>query len=142
MGESGYMDRTGQVFGPDPLGRFAFRSIEDGRWTDVVTRKRNGRHLSDPEGEAQLRGVVVNVNSESADAAGAERLTNMTRPAGVEPWEYKIISATFGSSLESTLNSYGNAGWEVVSISAASGTWTVTGNKLFALLKRRGAAAP
>lgn len=58
-------------------------------------------------------------------------------PPGADAWEYKILSSTFGASLESTLNAVGLRGWEVVSISAASGTWTITGNKIFALLKRR-----
>jgi hypothetical protein len=55
-------------------------------------------------------------------------------------WEYKVVSATFGTKLEVELNAWGSDGWEVVSIAGMSGTVTVTGNKIFVVLKRRSLA--
>lgn len=52
-------------------------------------------------------------------------------------WEYKVISATFGAKIETELNAWGADGWEVISIAGMSGTVTVTGNKIFVVLKRR-----
>ncbi|MEZ5380813.1 MAG: DUF4177 domain-containing protein [Microthrixaceae bacterium] len=52
-------------------------------------------------------------------------------------WEYKVISATFGGSLEAELNTWGREGWEVISIAGMGGTATLTGNKLFVVLKKR-----
>ena len=60
---------------------------------------------------------------------------------GQQPlWEYKVISATFGGKLETELNAWGADGWEVVSIAGMGGTVTVTGNKIFVVLKRRSLA--
>lgn len=57
-------------------------------------------------------------------------------------WQYRVISATFGSALEAELNKWGTAGWEVVSIAGMNGTLTLTGNKLTALLKRERVGDP
>ena len=54
-------------------------------------------------------------------------------------WEYKVITATFGASLESDLNDWGSLGWEVVSMAGMNGTMTLTGNKIFVVLKRESA---
>jgi len=51
-----------------------------------------------------------------------------------------VISATFGGKLETELNAWGADGWEVVSIAGMGGTVTVTGNKIFVVLKRRSLA--
>ncbi|HMS48261.1 MAG TPA: DUF4177 domain-containing protein [Candidatus Microthrix sp.] len=55
-------------------------------------------------------------------------------------WEYKVISSTFGTSLEGELNVWGASGWEVISIAGMNGTVTITGNKMFVVLKRRSRA--
>jgi hypothetical protein len=54
----------------------------------------------------------------------------------VERWEYKVVKATFGADLERVLNQYGYDGWDVVSLAGMDGTFTTTGNKLFAVLRR------
>ena len=60
---------------------------------------------------------------------------------GQQPlWEYKVISSTFGTSLEGELNVWGASGWEVISIAGMNGTVTITGNKMFVVLKRRSRA--
>ena len=51
-------------------------------------------------------------------------------------WEYRIVKNMMASSLEAQLNQLGGDGWEVVSIAGLDGVLTLTGNKLFAVLKR------
>lgn len=47
----------------------------------------------------------------------------------------------FAGSLEETLNTLGDQGWEVVSIAGLDGAFSsITGNKLYAVLKRERAA--
>lgn len=51
-------------------------------------------------------------------------------------WEYRVVRNMMASSLESSLNELGRDGWEVVSITGMDGAFTLTGNKLFAVVKR------
>lgn len=51
-------------------------------------------------------------------------------------WEYQIVRNMLADNLEATLNRLGHEGWEVVSITGIDGAFTLTGNKLYAVLKR------
>ena len=77
------------------------------------------------------------------DASGQSPVHSQPETRSESPqtcWEYKVVSATFGTKLEVELNAWGSDGWEVVSIAGMSGTVTVTGNKIFVVLKRRSLA--
>lgn len=52
-------------------------------------------------------------------------------------WQYKVVKNLTANKLEETLNGYGRAGWELVSMTGLDGVMTLTGNKLYAVLKRR-----
>ena len=118
----------GRLFAPDPSGRHGYRMVSKGAWSPKVKDKRSGKTLEDPEGVALCTAIVPGTEQH------IEQLKQ--RPQGVPQWEQKIMKATFGDTLEADLNRVGQYGWEVVSMSATTGTWTVTGNKIFALLKR------
>ncbi len=51
-------------------------------------------------------------------------------------WQYRLVSTTFGSSLERELNDLGSEGWELVAMAGLGGTATLTGNKFTAIMKR------
>lgn len=51
-------------------------------------------------------------------------------------WEYKIVRNMLANNLEDSLNILGRGGWEVVSLAGVDGAFTLTGNKLYAVLKR------
>lgn len=51
-------------------------------------------------------------------------------------WEYKVEKATFGNDLEAKLNHWGLRGWEVITMAGLNGTMTLTGNKIFVVMKR------
>jgi hypothetical protein len=118
-------------FYPDPSGRHGYRGIVDDEWSELVIKgPMSLRARSDPEGQQLLRDAPVPIHDTGEDEP------DLVLPDGGTQWRYRVISATFGADLERTLNRYGAAGWEVVSISAASGFMTLTGNKIFALVKR------
>ena len=120
------------TFHPDPTSRHAYRAVVAGKWSSVVIKGPMAiRSRDDMDGEQMLRDEPV----PAADPREAPD-PDLILPAGASQWRYRIVSATFGADLERTLNRYGKAGWEVVSISAANGTLTLTGNKIFALMKR------
>lgn len=52
-------------------------------------------------------------------------------------WEYKIERATFSKDLEGRLNTWGARGWEVIAMTGISGAVTLTGNKIFVIMKRQ-----
>jgi hypothetical protein len=58
----------------------------------------------------------------------------------VEPpapyWEYKVIRTGFSNRLEYLLNQLGAERWELVSIAGMDAVINLTGNKLYAVLKR------
>jgi hypothetical protein len=56
-------------------------------------------------------------------------------------WEYKIVKNMLADSLEASLNRLGAEGWEVVSLAGIDSAWTLTGNKLYAVMKRPSFAA-
>ena len=96
-----------------------------------------------PQQQDPQEGPVGGQPSHGVAPAGASSWLPES-PGTVEPssinqmlWEYKVISATFGGKLETELNTWGAIGWEVVSIAGMGGTVTVTGNKIFVVLKRR-----
>lgn len=133
MSGDGFVDWRGRRFEPDPSGRHRYRMIYHGEWSEYVTASRRGKVDEDPDGLTACASAPVPGTSEHI--AESQKAAT-TIPDGGHPWEYKIVSATFGDKLERLLNKMGAAGWEVVSISAANGTMTLTGNKIFALMKR------
>jgi hypothetical protein len=80
--------------------------------------------------------ALAGASSDPPDYTGSGEQEVDDRPL----WEYKVISSTFGTSLEGELNVWGASGWEVISIAGMNGTVTITGNKMFVVLKRRSRA--
>lgn len=130
--QSGFSDMHGNRYEPDPSGRHRYRVVKDGEWTSTVKDQMSATATHDPDGVA----LCAIQAPKSPQHSSRAQLGSSELPPGVQRWEYKMLKATFGASLEQSLNKAGQYGWELVSISAASGTVTLTGNKIFALLKR------
>lgn len=59
------------------------------------------------------------------------------QPAAAGRWQYLVVRKWFGQTLEDELNRLGEEGWELVAITGIDGAVTsLTGNKLFAVMKR------
>ncbi len=108
----------------------------------------------DPDGEGLIVKLrcraesPVRVRVDEADLDDAFKSLAMLRvhaPDGADDsdenaelrWRYRVVKATFGDGFEDRLNEYGVLGWEIVSITAMDSTLTLTGNKLFAVLKQQ-----
>lgn len=135
----GFVRPGGDTYFPDPSGRYGLRAVKSGHWTGWVLKDRDSKKVeSDPKGERLLADTPAPHFEDLATRhlRAADRADDLRLAPGSTQWQYRIVSATFGGDLEQVLNRYGMAGWEVLSVSAANGTLTITGNKIFALLKR------
>lgn len=60
-----------------------------------------------------------------------------TKGSGTVRWQYKVIRNMTANRLEESLNQLGGQGWELVALAGLDGVVSLTGNKLYAVLKRR-----
>ncbi len=90
------------------------------------------------------RPIIIDVASD--DAALSQRALAVIKASSApekglsgsrERWEYKVIRNMTANRLEESLNTLGAHGWELVAMAGLDGVVSITGNKLYAVLKRR-----
>lgn len=95
--------------------------------------------VSYSEDDEVLLHVPAELAVEANQALLATRAVAVKRsaPRTLERWEYKVVKNALADRIEEMLNELGRDGWELVSLAGLDGTFTVTGNKLVAVMKRR-----
>jgi len=81
----------------------------------------------------------VTLTGEAVEPIGAGE-TASDAPIASDPvgngWEYRVVKNLTAARLEESLNSLGAEGWELVAMAGLDGVLSVTGNKLYAVMKR------
>lgn len=89
------------------------------------------------QGHCRLRVAPEEVRQSRKALVYLQQPVQPTGRVGRIQWEYKVVKNMMAASLEEQLNQLGGDGWEVVSLAGLDGVFSVTGNKLYAVLKRR-----
>ncbi|MEM9466427.1 MAG: DUF2510 domain-containing protein [Actinomycetota bacterium] len=125
-------DRHDLVVGADEMPSIrGDERTDDGLVVELVmpgSKRAVIMEVAPDEVEASLRALaLIRANARAASGPAAKQ----TR------WQYKVIRNMTANKLEESLNQLGSQGWELVAIAGLDGVVSLTGNKLYAVLKRQ-----